>query len=328
MLGLAPREASGRPLAEIAPFFASLLAQAEARRSGQAEDRVHGRAGGRERDFLARVARTAGESGGGWVLTFDDMTELVTAQRMAAWADIARRIAHEIKNPLTPIQLSAERLKRKFSKGLEGEDLRRFESYADMIVRQAGDIRRMVDEFSRFARMPAPELERHDLGAVLREAMMLQSADEEGGVVFELRDPVGEPRPVRCDRGMIGQALTNLLKNAREAVEARREAEPGSDAGRVAAQAVWGPESVEIRVIDDGVGLPETGRARLLEPYVTTRAKGTGLGLAITRKIAEEHGGTLALDDAPADFADGRGASATLTLPAPRAATPFQPQGE
>jgi len=320
MLGLSQGEASGRPLAEIAPFFAPLLTQAEARRSGQAEDRVHGRAGGRERDFLARAARTAGDSGGGWVVTFDDVTELVTAQRMAAWADIARRIAHEIKNPLTPIQLSAERLKRKFSKGLEGEDLRRFEGYADMIVRQAGDIRRMVDEFSRFARMPAPELGVHDLDDLLREAVMLQRAGEAEGVRFEVLPPEGEAHPIRCDRGLIGQALTNLLKNAREAVEARRQTEPEAGAGRVAAQLAWGSETVEIRVMDDGVGLPETGRARLLEPYVTTRDKGTGLGLAITRKIAEEHGGGLALDDAPADFAEGRGALATLTLPVPRSA--------
>ncbi|MFO7855551.1 MAG: PAS domain-containing sensor histidine kinase [Paracoccaceae bacterium] len=318
MLGLSQGEASGRPLAEIAPFFAHLLVQAEARRSGQAEDRVHGQAGGRERDFLARAARTSGDAGGGWVVTFDDMTELVTAQRMAAWADIARRIAHEIKNPLTPIQLSAERLKRKFSKGLEGEDLRRFEGYADMIVRQAGDIRRMVDEFSRFARMPAPELGVHDLTELLREAVMLQSAGEAEGVRFEILPPEGQARPIRCDRGLIGQALTNLLKNAREAVEARRLAESEAGAGHVAAQLVWGPETVAIRVADDGVGLPETGRARLLEPYVTTREKGTGLGLAITRKIAEEHGGALALDDAPEDFAGGRGALATLTLPAPR----------
>ncbi|MGM0586331.1 MAG: HAMP domain-containing protein, partial [Pseudomonadota bacterium] len=184
MLNVSEREAAGRPLAEVAPVFAPLLEEARKRRSGLATERVHGSVAGGERDFLARVARTASERHGdpeAFVLTFDDMTDLVTAQRLAAWGDIARRIAHEIKNPLTPIQLSAERLKRKFGKELEGRERERFDSYADMIVRQAGDIRRMVDEFSKFARMPAPELAPHDLGELLREAVLLQA--EAGGPV-------------------------------------------------------------------------------------------------------------------------------------------------
>jgi two-component system nitrogen regulation sensor histidine kinase NtrY len=317
MAGTTPGEAAGRPLEEVAPLFAPLLEEARRRRSGLATERVHGRLGGRERDCLARVARTAPERHGdpeAFVLTFDDMTDLVTAQRLAAWGDVARRIAHEIKNPLTPIQLSAERLKRKFSDRLEGRERERFDGYADMIVRQAGDIRRMVDEFSNFARMPAPELGRHDLGELLRESVLLQ-AEAGGPVRFEARE-TGEPRPVLCDRSLLGQALTNLLKNAGEAVEARLAAQP-EPRGRVVAELVHEADAAVIRVIDNGVGLPESGRSRLLEPYVTTREKGTGLGLAIVKKITEEHGGAFALEDAPEEFAaDGaRGAMAVMRLP-------------
>lgn len=314
MLGVRPVEAAGRPLAEVAPPFAPLLEAARGQRSGLATDRVHGPLGGRERDLLARVARTGSDGeGAGWVLTFDDLTELVTAQRLAAWADIARRIAHEIKNPLTPIQLSAERLKRKFGQRLAGDDRVSFDRYADMIVRQAGGIRRMVDEFSRFARMPSPELAEHDLAEVLREAVLLQDEGEPANgsppVRFEVRAPQG-PAPSRCDRGLVMQALTNLLKNAGEAVEARLARDP-EPPGRVTAELLREAEADVIRVIDNGVGLPATGRARLMEPYVTTREKGTGLGLAITRKIAEEHGGSLDLEDAP----EGAGAMAVLRLP-------------
>ncbi|SFI68371.1 two-component system, NtrC family, nitrogen regulation sensor histidine kinase NtrY [Albimonas pacifica] len=299
MLGVTPAEAAGRPLAEVAPMFATLLQQARERRGGQTTERTHGRVDGTERDFLARVSRIAPEGDAEiFVLTFDDLTELVTAQRMAAWGDIARRIAHEIKNPLTPIQLSAERLKKKFSDGLVGRDRERFDSYADMIVRQAGDIRRMVDEFSRFARMPAPELAPDDLAGICSEAVLLQA--EAGGPVAFSIEGAETPLPLRCDRTMLGQALTNLLKNAGEAVEARLAQHP-QPPGRVVLQLRRDAETAEIRVIDNGVGLPETGRARLMEPYVTTREKGTGLGLAIVKKIAEEHGGAFALEDAPLD---------------------------
>ncbi len=316
MLGCTTAEAVGRPLSDVAPLFEPLLEQARARTNGAASERVHGQVKGAERDFLARVARTAPDGDAeAFVLTFDDLTELVTAQRLAAWGDIARRIAHEIKNPLTPIQLSAERLKRKFADGLTGRDRERFDSYADMIVRQAGDIRRMVDEFSRFARMPAPEAEDQDLGAVLRQAVLLQS--EAGTAVRFEAEERGDPAPVRCDRGMVAQALTNLLKNAGESVEARLAQRP-EPPGLVRAELVHHEDAVEIRVVDNGVGLPETGRARLLEPYVTTRDKGTGLGLAIVKKIAEEHGGVFTLEDAPPDPSAPdapRGAMATIRLP-------------
>ncbi|MEC9433068.1 MAG: PAS domain-containing sensor histidine kinase [Pseudomonadota bacterium] len=307
MLGVTPAEAAGRPLGELAPMFQPLLDQARDRRAGHATDRIHASVQGAGRDFLARVARTAPDGDAeAFVLTFDDLTELVAAQRLAAWGDIARRIAHEIKNPLTPIQLSAERLKAKFSGRLEGRERERFDGYSDMIVRQAGDIRRMVDEFSRFARMPAPVLEPASLAGILREAVMLQ-AEAGGPVNFEaVIDDEDDDRAISCDRAMLAQALTNLLKNAGEAVEARLAQRP-EPAGRVRAELLREPDADVIRIMDNGVGLPETGRSRLLEPYVTTREKGTGLGLAIVKKIVEEHGGALVLDDAPEGW-DARGA--------------------
>ncbi len=312
MLGVTPDEAAGRDLVEVAPLFGPLLDQARGRRAGAAQDRIHGVIEGRDRDFLARVSRTTQDDAtAGFVLTFDDLTELVSAQRMAAWGDVARRIAHEIKNPLTPIQLSAERLKRKFGRALEGAERARFDQYSDMIVRQAGEIRRMVDEFSRFARMPAPELAEHDLEEILREAVLLQ-AEAGGGARFEM-ETQGDPRPTRCDRGLIGQALTNLLKNAGESVDARLETAP-EPPGLVRAILSREPEADVIRIIDNGLGLPAENRARLTEPYVTTREKGTGLGLAIVKKIAEEHGGSFTIEDSP----DGVGAMAVLRLPAAR----------
>jgi two-component system nitrogen regulation sensor histidine kinase NtrY len=311
--------AAGRPLTEVAPLFAPALDLARARKSGAAEDRVHGSVAGREREFMVRAARVSQDDGAdAFVLTFDDLTELASAQRMAAWGDVARRIAHEIKNPLTPIQLSAERIKRKFGPKLEGEDRARFDQYSDMIVRQAGDIRRMVDEFSQFARMPAPELGAHDLGRLLREAVLLQ--DTAGGKVRFTCD-VGAPgRAIVLDRGLVAQALTNLLKNAGEAVEARLAEHPDPP-GEVRATLLHDGAYGVIRIVDNGVGLP-VDRDRLTEPYVTTREKGTGLGLAIVTKIAQDHDGTLEIADAPTPWAPGRiGAMAVMRLPAagPRA---------
>ncbi len=324
MLGQEPDVVAGQELREVAPLFGPLFEQARTRRSGAAQDRVHGVIEGRDRDFMARVSRTMqGDATAGYVLTFDDLTELVSAQRMAAWGDVARRIAHEIKNPLTPIQLSVERLKRKFGARLEGEDRARFDQYSDMIVRQAGDIRRMVDEFNKFARMPAPELASHDLGQILREAVLLQ---EEAGTPIRFSCTVeGPQRATRCDRGLMGQALTNLLKNAAEAVESRMEREPDPP-GEVHATLIHEADADVIRVVDNGPGLPPEHRGRLMEPYVTTREKGTGLGLAIVKKIAEEHGGSFALEDSP----EGQGALAEIRLPlaAPAAAGGGAPQQE
>jgi two-component system nitrogen regulation sensor histidine kinase NtrY len=241
---------------------------------------------------------------------------------MAAWGDVARRIAHEIKNPLTPIQLSAERIKRKFSRHLDeslGEDL---EALTEVIVRQTNDLRRIVDEFSKFARMPEPEKQKEDLRDLLQGAVLLQEAGQPN--VKITADLTKQPMPADLDATMIGQALTNLIKNAGEATETRRE--KGAPEGYTPAIRVSGAIDqedtdtstspwAEIRISDNGIGLPED-RARLFEPYVTTRDKGTGLGLPIVKKIIEEHGGTLRLDDAePFDDTGHSGACAIIRLP-------------
>ena len=276
--------------------------------------------GGRLESLLVRMAVRSGEDGRreGYVVAFDDVTELVSAQRMAAWGDVARRIAHEIKNPLTPIQLSAERIKRKYSRLVSGEDLETLEQLTGVIVRQTNDLRRIVDEFSRFARMPEPDRRDHDLARLMRDAVLLQDGALHGAKLVS--DLPADPVVVELDATMISQAVTNLIKNAGEAIESL--AEKGAPEGwvpevRVAMEAT--PDAVTIRIMDNGIGLPPD-RSRLFEPYVTTRAKGTGLGLPIVKKIIEEHGGTLVLTDAPA-FAEGahRGALAEIRLPRARA---------
>lgn len=270
---------------------------------------------GKQESLLVRIAKRRNEGGEleGYVLAFDDVTDLVSAQRMAAWGDVARRIAHEIKNPLTPIQLSAERIKRKFSK-VEGLDVAALEQYTDVIVRQTGDLRRIVDEFSKFARMPEPERRRTDIVALTRDAVLLQQAGQEG-VSIRAQLPDGEVL-VDIDATMIGQALTNLIKNAGEAIETLQErGAPVGHKPEVRIEMTGLEDGVRITIADNGIGLPED-RARLFEPYVTTRDKGTGLGLPIVKKIIEEHGGTLLLDDAPS-FGEGAlpGAMAIIWLP-------------
>jgi len=268
--------------------------------------------GGRERTFNVRVTtEQADESEHGYVITLDDITELVTAQRSSAWADIARRIAHEIKNPLTPIQLSAERLKRKYGKTLI-QDREIFEQCTETIIRQVGDIGRMVDEFSSFARMPKPVVEQQDLAETIRQAVFLQRVGHQN-IKFDTELPQGV-MTARYDRRLISQALTNILKNAGEAIEALPQDE--RDNGRILVRAAREGDVIAIDVIDNGPGLPKENRERLLEPYVTTREKGTGLGLAIVGKIFEEHGGGIELKDAPVDYANGRGAWIRLTLAA------------
>jgi two-component system nitrogen regulation sensor histidine kinase NtrY len=232
----------------------------------------------------------------GLVLTFDDITRLVAAQRNAAWRDVARRIAHEIKNPLTPIQLSAERIRRKYRREITS-DLETFDRCTETIVRQVGDIGRMVDEFSAFARMPEPKFAEDDAAELLRQAVFAQRVAYPE-IEVELEEPPLGLRLV-CDGRMIGQALTNILKNAGEAVEARRAAEPGHG-GKILARLAVEEDAIAFEVEDDGVGLPARHRERLTEPYVTTREKGTGLGLAIVKRIMEEHGGELLLADAEA----------------------------
>jgi two-component system nitrogen regulation sensor histidine kinase NtrY len=229
----------------------------------------------------------------GFVVTFDDITELVSAQRKAAWADVARRIAHEIKNPLTPIQLSAERLKRKYLKEIQS-DPETYVTLIETIVRQVGDIGRMVDEFSSFARMPAPQMKPDDLADICRQALFLQRTGSPD-IDFVSQLP-GHKIPMICDGRLIGQALTNLLKNAIEAVHGRED--PEAVKGRIVLTLSQNSGRMVVEVADNGRGLPKENRERLTEPYVTTRAKGTGLGLAIVKKIMEDHGGDLYLEDA------------------------------
>ncbi|MGE0417978.1 MAG: PAS domain-containing sensor histidine kinase, partial [Acetobacteraceae bacterium] len=304
LLGLDLLAAIGRPLAEVVPEFAELLTAvvASPERARTAELQIGPPT--RRRTLLVRVgAEISGDRSDGFVVTFDDITELEAAQRKAAWADVARRIAHEIKNPLTPIQLSAERLKRRFAKEIQS-DPETFSLCADTIIRHVGDIGRMVDEFSAFARMPLPVIKPEDFGQVVREALILQKTARPG-IAWDSDIPARGP-VVPCDRRLLRQALTNLLQNAADAVSMR----PG--AGHIGVSVTTSNSEVRVAVTDDGVGLPTEDRARLTEPYVTHKPKGTGLGLAIVKKIMEDHGGRLTLDDRQ----DGPGTVATLMLPA------------
>jgi len=259
---------------------------------------------GHERNLSVRVsAEQTSQSRNSYIITLDDITELISAQRTSAWADVARRIAHEIKNPLTPIQLSAERIRRKFGKVIT-EDKAIFEQCTDTIVRQVDDIRRMVDEFSRFARMPKPVIEGEDVADTVRQAVFLMRV---GHPDVEIEAEIKEdPLRAQFDRRLISQALTNIIKNATEAIEAVPAGELGK--GRIDVIAARENDDIVIDVIDNGIGLPKVSRARLLEPYVTTREKGTGLGLAIVGRVLEDHGGRIELHDA-ADIRPGaRGA--------------------
>ncbi len=284
----------GHPLEAAIPEMADLLAAARARPQRVVERQVELLRNERRRALLVRiVSERAGQEIEGFVVTFDDITALVSAQRAAAWADVARRIAHEIKNPLTPIQLAAERLKRKYLGEIDSEpDI--FSACTDTIVRQVGDIRQMVDEFSSFARMPAPVLKSVELGALIEDAVVLQRVANPD-IEYTIEEP-GHPVPVSCDPRQISQCLTNLQNNAREAIAAREGG--GGEAlapGRVVVRLRRDDGRWLIDVEDNGPGLPSEDRDRLTEPYVTTRARGTGLGLAIVRKIMEDHGGELIL---------------------------------
>jgi two-component system, NtrC family, nitrogen regulation sensor histidine kinase NtrY len=297
------------------PEFTQLLDRLRDQSVAMVQEEVRLTRKGKLESLLVRVSTRQAEGGRleGYVIAFDDVTELVSAQRMAAWGDVARRIAHEIKNPLTPIQLSAERIKRKFrSQVQEPEDL---EQYTDVIVRQTNDLRRIVDEFSKFARMPEPERRDGDLADLLRAAVMLQE-NGQPGVVFQTNLPKGAVM-AEFDGTMIGQALTNLIKNAGEATESLIEkGAPDGYLPTIRIEMDAGEAEVEIRIMDNGIGLPPD-RARLFEPYVTTREKGTGLGLPIVKKIIEEHGGVLLLQDAPV-FADNAHAGAMAVVRLPR----------
>jgi two-component system nitrogen regulation sensor histidine kinase NtrY len=304
LLGLDLQSKIGQPLAEVAPAFAPLIETVIAAPDKPATAELEHGPAMHKRTLLVRIgAEMKAGKPDGFIVTFDDVTELLSAQRKAAWADVARRIAHEIKNPLTPIQLSAERLKRRFTREITS-DPESFSQMADTIVRHVGDIGRMVDEFSTFARMPAPIMKPESLERIAREAMVLQRVAAQK-IDWQIEIDTPDLKAI-CDRRLIGQALTNLLQNAADAVAMR----PG--AKNVTVRIFAHGNDAVLSVTDDGIGLPEQGRARLTEPYVTHKPKGTGLGLAIVRKIMEDHGGRLELDGAP----NGPGAVVSLVLPA------------
>jgi two-component system nitrogen regulation sensor histidine kinase NtrY len=267
---------------------------------------------GRERNLSVRVTtEQSAEAEQGYVVTLDDITELVIAQRTSAWADVARRIAHEIKNPLTPIQLSAERLRRKYGKVIT-EDRSVFEQCTQTIIRQVDDIKRMVDEFSKFARMPKPVMAAEDVADTVRQVVFLMRV---GHADIDIDVDIAEdPMPARFDRRLISQALTNIIKNAAEAIGAVPA--PEGRKGKIRVSASREGDDIVIDVIDNGVGLPKENRNRLLEPYFTTRDKGTGLGLAIVGRILEEHGGRIELGDAADRIPGEQGAWMRLRFPA------------
>ena len=319
LLGRAADQLVGQKLADAVPAFAPLIGQARDpdRKKPQSELKIEVK--GAERTFAVRVTRERqGEEDYGTVVTFDDVTDLVTAQRTSAWADIAQRIAHEIKNPLTPIQLAAERIKRKYGPVIT-DDREVFDKCTDTIIRQVGDVARMVDEFSSFARMPKAEMELIDLRDAIKDPVTLFQLGSSGGVEVKTSLP-DTPLMLSGDRRLIGQAMTNLIKNACESVQSVIDSKdkPEGFKGRVDVVVRHVGDNATIDVIDNGLGLPKQGRARLLEPYVSTKgAKGTGLGLAIVLKILESHHGSLSLEDAPQAPGRTRGAMMHLTLPAP-----------
>jgi two-component system nitrogen regulation sensor histidine kinase NtrY len=293
LLNATPEELESRHYSEAVPELAGLIRRALQEPIGRAGGEVSVKRAGSVRNLSVQVDGEKGPYDAGYIVTFDDITDLVSAQRTAAWADVARRIAHEIKNPLTPIQLAAERLKRKYG-GEVTSDPEIFRQCTDTIIRQVGDIGRMVDEFSSFARMPTPTMRRENAQELLHQAVFLQRVAHPQ-IAFETKAPV-DPLYFECDGRLVSQALTNVLKNATEAIAAH-EADGHDGQGRIAIALEEVTDRLVYRIADNGVGLPPEHRHRLTEPYVTTRSKGTGLGLAIVKKILEDHGGEVTLAD-------------------------------
>jgi two-component system nitrogen regulation sensor histidine kinase NtrY len=287
---LAPEGAAsmiGEPLEALSPELVRVIGEGK-------ERAVVTHAKGTE--LLTLAVKVAPGSSGGHVITFEDITRQLLDQRQAAWSDVARRIAHEIKNPLTPIQLATERLKRRYRTSVEGEDRELFDELTSTIVRQVGDLRKMVDEFSSFARLPKPVFRDEDALDLVRQAVFLQEVAH-SGIAFSVSSSELVDREVRCDRHQFGQAMTNVLKNAVEAVEARAADAKGAFAGEIAVTLRDAGEAIVVTIEDNGIGLP-ADRERITEPYVTTREKGTGLGLAIVNKIVDEHGGDMSFASA------------------------------
>ncbi len=295
----------GKSLKEAVPEMVGLLNRVMERPDRLAQGQIKLIRQGGSRTLLVRIAAEGGaDKALGFVVTFDDISDLLSAQRKAAWADVARRIAHEIKNPLTPIQLSAERLKRKYLQQIT-KDPEVFTACTETIIRQVGDIGRMVDEFSSFARMPQPVMERYDLLELCRQSIFLQKTSFPG-IEFSFQCDA-ETLEMNMDSRLMGQALTNLLKNAAESIESKAKDGGGKNKnggqkkdtplGQVEVTVAPSDGRAEIIIEDDGYGFPEQSRETLTEPYVTTREKGTGLGLAIVKKIMEDHHGTLILEN-------------------------------
>jgi two-component system, NtrC family, nitrogen regulation sensor histidine kinase NtrY len=306
LLNAAPEELESRHYSEAVPELAGLIRKALQEPIGRSSGEATVKRAGTVRSLSVQVDSEKDDAG--YIVTFDDITDLVSAQRTAAWADVARRIAHEIKNPLTPIQLSAERLKRKYGSEITS-DPEIFRQCTDTIIRQVSDIGRMVDEFSSFARMPTPTMRRENAQELLHQSVFLQRVAHPQ-IAFETKAPV-EPIYFECDGRLVSQALTNVLKNATEAIAAC-EAGGREGQGRIAITLEETGDRLIYRVADNGVGLPPQHRHRLTEPYVTTRTKGTGLGLAIVKKILEDHGGDVTLADRDDDET---GAEVRLSFP-------------
>jgi two-component system nitrogen regulation sensor histidine kinase NtrY len=306
LLGLEDEPIEGRRLVDVSDLLGDLL-NSPTPDGETAPVRIEANGPGGPRQLSVRMSPVADR--GGFVLTFDDVTRLIAAQRQEAWKDVARRIAHEIKNPLTPIQLSAERLQRKYAAEVTS-DPETFRRCTDTIMRQVNDIGRMVDEFSSFARMPTPLMAFTDMAEATRDVVFAQRlAAPDIRVDLEGADaPVG----LVCDERLIAQTLTNLIRNACDGVNARRARDGEPKDGLVLVRLRDLDYGVQFEVIDNGIGFPAQGRDRLIEPYVTTRSKGMGLGLAIVARIVEDHGGLLELDDAPAP---GPGALVRFVLP-------------
>lgn len=308
LLATSEEEMLHRPIFDVTPELGPLVDEAISGRSRLVQGTVTLLRGGRECTINIRITKeqsVAPEHG--YVLTLDDISDLVMAQRTSAWADVARRIAHEIKNPLTPIQLSAERIRRKYGKNIT-EDREIFDQCTDTIVRQVEDIKRMVDEFSSFARMPKPVIESENISDTARQVVLMMRVGYPE-ITIDLEVPE-TPLIARFDRRLLSQAITNIVKNAAESISAVPDEERGE--GKITVEVKKEGDTAFIICTDNGIGLPSENRSRLLEPYMTTRAKGTGLGLAIVTKILEEHGGGIDLADAPAVKSGGRGAQVTL----------------